>query len=48
MEKWSLKVKVSYDYVIEIAASSQNSLAGGSRRKWQIAAKINLGPKIAA
>ena len=33
MKKWSVKVnrKVSYDLIIEIAFSSQNSLTGGSR-----------------
>ena len=38
---------ISYDYAIEIAASSQNSLAGGSRGK-QMVARVNLGPEIAA
>ena len=40
--------KISYDHAIEIAASSQNSLAGGSRGKLQIVARVNLGPEIAA
>ena len=35
--------KISNDYAIEIAASSQNSLTGGSGR--QTVARINLGPK---
>ena len=40
--------KISYDHAIEAAASSQNSLAGGSRAKWQKVARVNLGPEIAA
>ena len=40
--------KISHDHAIEIAASSQNSLAGGSRGKQQTVAKVNLGPEIAA
>ena len=40
--------KISYDYAIEAAAGSQNSLAGESRPKQQTVARINLGPKIAA
>ena len=40
--------KISYDNAIEAAASFQNSLAGESRGKWQIVARVNLGPEIAA
>ena len=40
--------KISYDHAIEAAASSQNSLAGGSRGKWQTLARVNVGPEIAA
>ena len=40
--------KISYDHTIEAAASSQNSLAGESRGKWQTVAKVNLCPEIAA
>ena len=40
--------KISYDHAIEAADSSQNSLAGESRGKWQIVARVNLGPEIAA
>ena len=38
---------VSYDLAIEIAASSQNSLAGGSRGERLTVAKVNLGPAVA-
>ena len=40
--------KISYNHAIEIAASSQNSLAGGSRGKCQTVARVNLGPEVAA
>ena len=40
--------KISYDHAIEAAASSQNSLAGESRSKWQTVARLYLGPEIAA
>ena len=40
--------KISYDHAIEAAASSQNSLAGVSRGKWQTVAGVSLGPEIAA
>ena len=40
--------KINYDNTIEAAASSQNSLAGESRAKWQTVARVNLGPEIAA
>ena len=40
--------KISCDHAIGIAASSQNSLAGGSRDKRQTVARVNLGPEIAA
>ena len=39
---------ISYDYTTEIAANSQDSLAGGSRHKQQTVARINFGPKMAA
>ena len=38
--------KISYDHAIEIAATSQNSLAGESRGKWQTVARVNLGSEI--
>ena len=40
--------KISYDHVIEAAASYQNSLVGESRGKCQTVARVNLGPEIAA
>ena len=40
--------KISYDHAMEAAASSQNSLAGESRGKQQIVARVNLGPELAA
>ena len=40
--------EVAYDLAIEIAASFQNSLAGGSRGERQTVARVNLGPEVAA
>ena len=42
------KRKISYNHAIEIAASFQNSLAGGSRGKRLTVVRLNLGPEIDA
>ena len=38
--------KISYDHAIEIATSSQKSLARESRGKEQTVARVNLCPEI--